>query len=410
MIKNITWLTLGNITVKPLWFAFMTFVCWRILGGREYGVMVATMALAVVVVNLANFGTSEYSVREVARNRSDASTYFSNFFFLRVATTVVGLGVTIIIGVLLGYRGGDATALLFAGCYAMAQSLTTLCHAFYHAFESFKYEAVSVVADKVLTVGLGTLFLLAEPRASWVLAGLAIGMTLTMTGNIAWLSRRFARLHPRVLDRHFMRRALPQALPLGLAGIFVLLYHRTGSILVEAMEGELAAGQYGLAFRFVEALIFLPALVVTVFLPRLSQLFGDGNADQFRRLVVRGAALLGVSSVSAAIAVTLSAPWLISLVDTGAHAEPAILALQILVWSFPFSSIGYLLVTALTAIDDQIRLAFTLALAAAVNVALNLALIPIWSLYGACAATLITQGLLVVAMLSRYNSRRSILE
>jgi O-antigen/teichoic acid export membrane protein len=227
-------------------------------------------------------------------------------------------------------------------------------------------------------------------------------MLLTMSGNMVWLSRRFAKLQPSLFDRGFLRQALPQALPLGLAGVFVLLYYRTGSVLVEALAGEVPAGQYGLAYRFMEALIFLPTLVVAVFLPRLSRLFGDRDYTQFRHLLGRGSGFLGSSSVVIALALTLAAPAIIRFIDPTPEAAPAVLALQILVWSFPFSSLAYLLVTALTAMNEQTSLAWMLGLAAAFNIALNAALIPAYSLYGACVATLVTQGLLVLVMTWRY--------
>jgi O-antigen/teichoic acid export membrane protein len=52
--------------------------------------------------------------------------------------------------------------------------------------------------------------------------------------------------------------------------------------------------------------------------------------------------------------------------------------------------------------NEQTSLAWMLGLAAAFNVAVNVALIPSYSLYGACVATLVTQGLLVLVMLWRY--------
>jgi len=405
LLKNITWLGLGNALVKPLWLVFITAICIRFLGLGEYGVMNAALALTGIAGSLLNFGSSQYSIREVARDRSRAAAFFSNFFPFRVVTGAIGLGLALLIGVGLGHREGDLLALAFAGCYTVAQSLTEYCRAFYRAFERLRYEAVSLILEKILVIGAGTALLLLQPRAAWVLAGMALGMFMTLLGNLHWLTRRLTTFRRTLIDRTFLRKLLPQALPLGLASIFVMLYFRTDSVMLEAIQGEVVAGQYGLAFRILESLILLPAIVVAALLPRLSSLFGQQENDTFHRLMGRALGTMTVLSTLVAIALTVAAPLVITLMDPDPTAAPAGYALQLLVWTFPFASVNYLLSTALTATDDQKALAWMLGIAALLNIALNSFLIPMYSLYGACVATLVTEAGITAVMFVRYRGR-----
>ena len=48
--KNLIWLSFGNFLVKPIWFVFITYVCIRYLGIRQYGTMTAAVALIEVVL------------------------------------------------------------------------------------------------------------------------------------------------------------------------------------------------------------------------------------------------------------------------------------------------------------------------------------------------------------------------
>ena len=402
ILKNITWLGVGNAVVKPLWFIFITAVCVQILGVGEYGVMTASLALAGIVGSLINFGTSQFSIREVARDRDRAAVFFSNLFPFRAINSTLGLGLVLLIGLGLGHRGGDLLALTFAACYGFMLNLTEYCRAFYRAFELMRYEALSIMLEKVVVISAGTALLLVQPRAAWVLGGMALGMMLTLLGNVRWLTYRLTAFRRDLIDRAFFRRVLPQALPLGLASIFVMLYFRTDSVMLEAIQSASVAGQYGLAFRILEALILLPAIIVAVFLPRLSTLFGAEQQDAFRQLMRRGIGSLAAFSLVIALGLTLTAPFVITLMDPDPAAAPAIDALQLLIWTFPFASINYLLSTALTATDDQKALAWMLGIAAVFNIALNGALIPLYSLYGACVATLLTQAGLTAAMGLRY--------
>ncbi len=91
------------------------------------------------------------------------------------------------------------------------------------------------------------------------------------------------------------------------------------------------------------------------------------------------------------------------LINPDPAAAPAIDALQFLIWTFPFASVNYVLSTALTATDDQKARAWMLGVEAVFNIALNGILIPLYSFYGACVATLMTQAGLTGAMSVRYQ-------
>jgi O-antigen/teichoic acid export membrane protein len=407
ILKNISWLGVGNAVVKPLWFVFITAVCVRILGIAEYGIVTASLALVGIVMSLTNVGSSQYSIREIARDRSRASEFLSNFLPFRVTTGLAGVVVICLVGLALGHRGGDFTALLFAALYGVAMNLTEYCRALYRAFELLRYEAVSIILEKILVIAAGTALLLMDPRASGVLAGMAIGMFLTLVANLGWVVRKLARFDFKLFRPGFFSRTLPYSFPLGLASIFVVLYLRTDSIMLEAMQGEIAAGRYGLAFRILEAMILLPAIVVAAFLPRLSALYGERSNEKFRQLMKRG--LLGLASVGLVLAavMTFAAPVIIPLLEPDPSAAPAISIMQILMWTFPFSAVNYLLSTSMTARDDQKALAWMLGAAAVFNISLNAILIPLYTYYGACVATLTTQVLITGVMFGRYIRRGS---
>ncbi len=405
ILRNITWLGAGNVVVKPLWFVFITAVCVQILGIAEYGVVTAALALVGIVMSLTNVGSSQFSTREVARDRSKAGRFISNFLPFRVFTGLLGIVVVMATGFVLGQRGAELTALFFAALYGVAMNLTEYCRSLYRAFELLRYEAVSIIFEKLLVIAAGTTLLLIQPSASWLLAGMAAGMLVTLAGNWGWLFHRLARFDPGLFDFGFFRRTIPLALPLGLASIFVVLYLRTDSIMLKAMQGDIAAGRYGLAFRILESMVLLPSIVVAAFLPRLSSLFSERSNDAYRRLMRRG--LLGLAGIGVVIALTLTllAPYIIPLLDPDPASAPAIQILQLLIWTFPFSAVNYLLSTSMTATDDQKALAWMLGAAAVFNISLNALLIPSYSYFGAGFATLSTQIAISAAMLWRYFRR-----
>ena len=402
IIKNISWLGFSSVIVKPIWFVFITYICYRAMGTSQYGLMTASLALMTILGGIASLGTSQYTIREVARNHEQASRYFSNLFPARLVLGFVCLLIGLATSTFLNGETAHTTTFLVAGAYALILNLTEYCRAFFRAHEILRDEALSIVLEKILAVGLGSLTLLWWPTAAGALLGISLGMFVTLLLNLGWLHRKFARLSFHLIDWRFIRESIRHAYPLGLVGIFVLIYFRTDSVMLQAIDGDTVTGQYGIAFRFLEALLLFPGIIVAVLLPRLSSLFGEHIGDTFHTLLVRSLLTLFILGIAVAAVFTYGAPLIISIFESGPSAEPAALALQILVWTFPLSSVNYLFSTALTAANDQVILAWLLGIAVIFNLALNAILIPEYSLYGACVATLLTQAGVSISMGVRY--------
>ncbi|MDA0378546.1 MAG: flippase [Bacteroidetes bacterium] len=396
ILKNMGWLAAPNALVKPLWFIFITYVCIRFMGLEQYGVLTAALALMSICDGSLNLGTSVYTVREVARQRDRSELFFSNLLVARMVLSLVavatGLGIRWMLGT------GAMDVVLFAGTYVFFRNLLEYCRALFQSHELFHVEAASTVLEKVLVVAGGSWALLLEPDAAAGLLGMSAGMALTFAGTLVWTTRRLTAVRFDLISWDFYRKALPHALPLGLSSLFVLLYYRTDSIMLETMEGALVTGQYGLAFRITEAMILLPYIATVVLLPRMSALF-ESDAKAFSRLFRRGLwGTAGAAAMAAAVVWAL-APWIIGLLDGSADAEPSVGLLRVLLLSFVLNSINQIGTTHLTATHQQNRLAIVLAAAAVANIVLNLLLIPDFSAAGAAWATVITQVLILAGFL-----------
>jgi O-antigen/teichoic acid export membrane protein len=393
LLRNMSWMTIPNLIVKPAWFLFITLVCIRYMGLAEYGVMTAALALMSICDGSLTLGSSPFTIRDVARDRSVAGVYFSNLLVSRLVMSLVAVGIGLGIRVWLGT--GALDVVIFAGAYVFFRNLLDYCRALFRAHEQFQVEAGSTVLEKLLVIGAGTWALTAAPDAASAMMGMSAGMGLAFLGTFAWTTRRVASFRFSDISWDFYRKALPHAIPLGLSSIFVLLYYRTDSIMLETMEGELITGQYGLAFRVTEAMVLLPYIVTSVLLPRLSSLL-EQNTSAFNRLFRQGMLGMLLAASVAALAVWILAPWFIPLLDPSPDAVPAIGLLRILLISFVLNAINQIGTTHLTATHRQNRLAVILAVAAAINIGLNLLLIPTFSAAGAAWATVVTQVIILV--------------
>jgi O-antigen/teichoic acid export membrane protein len=232
---------------------------------------------------------------------------------------------------------------------------------------------------------------------------MGIGMSIMTVLNIIWVSVRFAPLQARLFDFSFIRQSVQWVIPFALAGLFVVMYTRTDQVMIEIMLGTRFAGQYGAAFRILEALNMLPAIVslATVY-PRLSVLHHENNMEAFRTLLRRSLIGLGLISLGVAVFLFVLSPGIISLLDPDPSFQPSGPALQILCWTFPFTCLNSLLYAALTTFNRQKHLASVLGFTCMLNIGMNLLLIPIFGINGASAATVMSEVLLLAAYIWLY--------
>lgn len=405
VMQNFTWLTLGNAVAKPVWLAFLTLGCVRLLEEDGYGVFTATLALTAIVNTFADLGLAPYLVREVARRLPDAARYLTNFLVARLFLGFLMVLCSLGVGWFLGYRGGKLLALLLAGSYTFLFSLLDLGRSLFRAVERMEFEAVNVLLEKLFVIGLGLVLLGGFHTPVAVLGGMALGLLVVTLGTLGWIHRHLTALRLDLLDTAFLRRAVVAALPFGLAGQFVMIYSRTDAVMLDVLVGASSAGYYGAAYRIMESLMLISSLVTTAIYPRLSSLFHEQQHHAFHRLLRNGLlANLGIG-LAVLAGLTVFASPLMVLIKGDASFEPAAGALRLLGWGVPFMCVNGVLATALTATDQQNRLLVWLGLSVLVNIGLNSLLIPAYTITGACVATLATE-MLLTGMLAFTHLRR----
>ena len=404
IVRNISWLGAASILVKPLWFVFITILCVNVLGAFNYGILTSTLGLAILASLFTDLGTIRYSVREIAKAPDTASQYFTNVLLLRLGLSVAACLLAMSLGWILDYQGPAFIALFFASIYALSLNITNFNRCIFQAHENLKLEAIFLLLEKLLVVALGTLLLFWTRAPEWTLAGMAAGMFLITLINALWISKNLAPFTWARVDWAFMKETVRFSLPLGAAGIFAVLYYRTDAVMIEYMLGETPTGQYGVAFRLLDASVLLPTVIVAGLFARFSSYWHEHRFAEFRKLSGGGlAGLLGLS-IPIALICTFFAQPIISLIAPDPAFTDSVPVLKIIVWTFPLNCVYLLLSASLTAMNEQKYLAIVSGLAFLLNFGLNLILIPRQGIEGAALTTVVTAFFLSLAVFIKYLS------
>lgn len=219
--------------------------------------------------------------------------------------------------------------------------------------------------------------------AALLAAGVAVGLVSRLAGLRLWFDRRLARKMTAFSLRSY-------------AGtIFQFLSYKLDLLILTAIAGATEAGYYVVAVALAERL-WDPTNAVRVGLqPHVTA----ASRERAIQVTARFCRALVVVVLTAAVALLALGRPLVELLFGSAY-EPAVVALLLLIPGAAVFSSAKLL-TALLAARGHPQIPSAIAgLGVAVNVPLNLALIPRWGIAGCAAASSITYALLSVVIVT----------
>jgi O-antigen/teichoic acid export membrane protein len=348
----------------------------------DMGVLGIAFAFAAIGEPLMDLGIQQASVRHIARDRSTAGDILANSLPLKTLTAVAMFAV--LSGVALWWYPAAAPASMLMLVSVVIRSYLLTIRGLLQGLEEFRHDAAVMFADRVLMFGGGVVAL----RLGYGVTGLAGSFIATRSlalGLAFWLTRPHVGRLRVAYDFPLWRELRDNALPLGLFMMVLTVYNYVDVLILGALTSEQEVGLYHNAYRVYEAVTYGAAIVWTVLTPRFAALWATDRAAHARlaRLAVVGSAALGIGITPF---VWWLAPTGLALIFGPAYGA-ASGSLRILAGGLGFVFVIWMLHSlAMSTFNARLLLTATL-ISLAVNVGVNLWLIPSWHRDGAAAAT-----------------------
>jgi O-antigen/teichoic acid export membrane protein len=394
VVRTVAWNTaaqaIGKAAVLAIGAASIV-VTTRYLGASGYGQFALALAFVQMLGLLADLGLLTVVVREISREPGATERLVGNALTLRLALSLGVIAVAALLSLAMPYTPQVRVAILIAGVPLVLGSANTAIVAVFQARLRMDRAAVSDVAGRA--AGFGALVLVAALDLGFyaVVATAAVGALVTLVVTW-WLSRPLVRVRPAA-SRAVWRSLLAAALPVGAALAVTEVYFRADTLIVSIFRPYDEVGFYALAYRVIELLGMLPAIVMTSVFPLLSRYLAESR-DLAVRTVDAAADLFVALGVPLAAGGLVVAPELVLLIG-GEEFEGAATPLRILLFAGALAFVSGLFGLTLIAGDRQ-RSALRLGLAAlAFNVPLNFALVPSLGIDAAAAVAVASELLLV---------------
>jgi len=395
VFKNMVWATLGEAVVRGLKLAVLPLIA-RVFGPVEFGKFAFAFSFASMFNIIFDLGLATTTTREMAAAKQNEEV-LPDILLLKLALGAVGLSAAVL-GMLLITRDPELRTMiviLAAACFVL--EFVNLSFAVFRARQRMEYEFLARMLQAILLVGAVALVAWRSPSVTNVSFAYLVSGILTLAAVAARAGpaarRVSARLRPVV-----WRRLLGVAVPLALAGGATTVYMNIDTVLLGAFGKIADTGWYNLAARIVGVLLVPTGLVSLVVLPAFAATASRVDEEFRRRWDRWSSGMIALGAYLGCVAFAAAGP--VVRLTFGPAFDPTSTALRILSLTVVLIFVYTPSFQALIVFDRQRTLFVVLAAGAAVNVALNVLLIPTYGFRGAAWATVVTHAVLLCGLIA----------
>ncbi len=399
--RNIMRLSVGDFIAKTLTFAAFVWLA-RVLGVQTFGVLEFANSLLAWFLLLADGGLELWATRESAKTQN-VPALVARVVPLRFLLATASFVLLFLLLPLMPPNENLRVVMALFGLSLFAQA-ASLKWLFLGREQMARVGTMLVAGQMVFAIAVIALIRRPE-QVLWVPLVKFAADTVMAIG----FARIYRREHGSLLLPYTFagaRIALAPAVTMGLTQAMGLLNFNFDSILIGFLLGLKDVGLYNAAYKPVTMFLAGPLTYFTGLFPVLSRAWHEGP-EKLRPVVERSLRMCALLAFPVGVAVSLLAMPIVELVFGAAYRESAA-PLAVLIWSAVLVILRGSYRHALNAAGFQ-RLDLRGAIwSSAVNVGMNIALIPRYGLMGAAIATV--GGDVVWFVMSYRNFQRHVMK
>ena len=404
VFRNLYWAVLGKV-VTLLGGLFVGILVARYLGPEQYGLMSYVISYVSLFQIFASFGMEGIEVREMSKDGVDVNLILGTVFRIKLILAIIT--VILVIGTALIFETSSFTIFLIViYSFSIILNRFSVIRSYFTAIVWNEYIVKTEISRTILGAIIKIILLLCKaPLWTFVVASV-FDIVLLSVGYILAYQTKIAPMSLWKYDRNIAKYFFKQSFPLMLSGAAVVIYQRIDQVMIGNMIDKEAVGQFSVATRFVEVLIFVPTIIAQTITPVLVKLWNQSDKNLYKQRVQLFMNVTIWGCLLLAFFVFIFSDKLI-IYTFGREYIPAIALLQVMV----FKTFGI----ALAATSGQIIVIEELQKYAVIRnilgcftcIGLNLLMIPILGVIGAAYVSIIAtivSGCLSHLFIPQYRS------
>lgn len=408
--------TISMLGVATAVGAFMVFLTQtllaRELGPAAYGLFASSLVTVTMVAPLAGFGLSQFALKAYGVEGWAAHRWLRPWMRFTAFTAVLAVGLIIVWAFAGAPESGTRFTLLMLAPVILSILAIALVGNKLRLEDRYRAMALwqmAIPGSRLIVVGAALLLL---PQLTYRFVAVSyciIAVLLTMAavpqlrivlrGGIALKGHGPRRNLPEssVMDVPGVRHLWSQAWAFGMAAVLYPVFFQISTVLLKYINNNTQAGLYGIALAVMTAIYLIPATIYQKFL--LSKLHRWAAHDQPKFWLVyrKGNIAMLILGLLVGAALVVFSPFVVPLAF-GEEYNRVVIILMVLAPCVPIRFVSTAMSSALLTEDHMRYRVYATGLATIVVILLNLALIPRFNVLGAAGATVIGEGVLLLAI------------
>jgi O-antigen/teichoic acid export membrane protein len=402
MLERLFGLMMARLFSPAASFLLIVLVA-RLWGRSDLGAYNTVLAWLAIFQFVSVFGASEYIAREVGKELSATKKYLAHGLLFGLASSAACAGIMVGGAGLFRYDEVLRQGIVIASLSLPFSVWTIICQAVFTAHQRIRLIAAASASESFLILALGSAAVVKGHSLAFLVWSIVAARALGSALNLWLMHSRVEGLSLR-LDRGFFLKLLKPIAVFGLTSVAFQIFMRVDVVMLSKMKDLEAVGLYSSARKLTEIFLMLPLAFYVLNLPLAARGYTQFRDSMEQKIESHTKALFVIVFLVFGF-VVFFADSILGLLYGRQFAE-ASGVLRILMLAYLVQSADMVLGMSCQAAGHH-RFAMYAALSrAAMNVALNLVLIPVWGLTGAALATLASVS--ASAFMFQYFVNRSV--
>lgn len=403
--KNTSWAFFGRIFSLGVSFLTTIYVI-RHLGPDNYGLLTFSISFVGLFSFIASLGIDSILFRELSTDLTRKNELLGTSFFLKVTASAMAM-ILIFISTYIIKADSITRLLILINSFTLIFGAFGVIGYFFQARVQAKYQAISLILVTLVLSSLKILVIFFNKGIIYfafvfflenILYAIIALFLYTKSGNslFNWSIKKAVAIS-----------LLKDSWPLMLSSAFIFIYTRVDQVMLKFITNNFNVGVYDAAARISEIWYFIPSLIISSIFPAILN-SRKVSSEFFKERLIKLYSLMFYMAILVAIPVTLFSHLIIKTIYGNDFIQAAGV-LSIYVWAAIPVFLTIALNTYLLAENKTMISFWGSAVGMVVNILLNIWLIPIYGIYGAASATLISYSLIPFSIILFKDTRAHIL-
>lgn len=367
----------------------------RHLGIAEFGRYATVTSLIAIVGGVTEAGISLYGIREFdARADEDRRRLLADLLGMRLVLTLAGVACATGFAIAVGYREVLVLGTLVVGAGLLVQVTADVMSIPLQAGLRLGSLTIVDLSRRIAALALiGALALLGAGLLA--LLATSIGSGLAALALLVRMVRSSLTITPR-LDWRAWRELFVATLPSAIAMSIGAVYFYVTIIVMSLVASATQTGLFATSFRVTQVALGIPILLLTAIFPLMSRErdeWGTGGGDMVGKVL----AVAAICGVWMSLAMALGAGFILDVI-AGSQARGAVSVLRI---QGVVLTVSFISASSALALISMRRFRPMIAISAsalALNVVLDLLLVPSLGARGGALADVLTETIAAVGL------------